>query len=223
MVLLFFQHTFLPTSVWRQIICPRIGCFWSGAFSLRWLFAFGAFQRWTCWHLLVLLNASIISLWKLLLPLEALGLNASSHPWTFEVSYVFLPLALVPLVLSKFLAEHINGQLRHLILVAPCWMEAPWLPTILNMLADVPQQCPIIKDLVMDVLVGQALRGLQYLHLTLWQLSDMCSADRVSLPQSVKWWWGSSNVYVKSLPAMLERMGQLVCLTGFTKHCHLCC
>ena len=35
---------------------------------LRWirqLFTFGAFQRWTCQHLLVLLNTSIISLWKL--------------------------------------------------------------------------------------------------------------------------------------------------------------
>ena len=59
------------------------------------------------------------------LPLGALGLNAFSHPWTFQVSYVFPPLALFPLVLSKFLAEHVNGQLRHLILVAPCWMEAP--------------------------------------------------------------------------------------------------
>ena len=59
------------------------------------------------------------------LPLGALGLNAFSHPWTFQVSCVFPPLALVPLVLSKFLAEHVNGQLRHLILVAPCWMEAP--------------------------------------------------------------------------------------------------
>ena len=28
-------------------------------------FTFGAFQRWTSWHLLILLNASIISLWKL--------------------------------------------------------------------------------------------------------------------------------------------------------------
>ena len=28
-------------------------------------FHFGAFQRWTCWHLLVLLNANIILLWKL--------------------------------------------------------------------------------------------------------------------------------------------------------------
>ena len=56
------------TSMWRQIFCPRIGCFQSGTFSLRWLrqlFTFGAFQRCTCWHLLILLNASIISLWKL--------------------------------------------------------------------------------------------------------------------------------------------------------------
>ena len=114
------------------------------------------------------------------LPLGALGLNAFGHPWTFQVSYVFPPLALVPLVLSKFLAEHVNGQLRHLILVAPCWMEAPWLPTVLNILADVPQLCPIVKYLVVDVLVGQVLRGLLYLHLTLWQLSNVCYADGFS-------------------------------------------
>ena len=75
MVLLFFQHTFLPTSMWRWIICPRISCFWSVTFFLRWLrqlFTFGAFQRWTCWLLLVLLNASIISLWKF---------HCLWHPW----------------------------------------------------------------------------------------------------------------------------------------------
>ena len=94
------------------------------------------------------------------LPVGALGLNAFSLPWNFQVSYVFPPLALVPLVLSKFLVEHVNGQLRHLLLVAPCWMVASWLPTVLNMLADIPWWCPIVKDLVMDVLVGQALKGL---------------------------------------------------------------
>ena len=108
------------------------------------------------------------------LPLGTLVLNAFSHLWKFQVSYVFPPPALVPLVLSKFLAEHVNGQLRHLLLVAPCWMEAPWLPTVLNMLADVPWWCPLVKDLIVDVSVGQALKGLQYLHLTLWLLSDMC-------------------------------------------------
>ena len=90
----------------------------------------------------------------------ALGLNAFRHPWTFQVSYVFPPPALVPQVLSKILAEHVNGQLRHLILVVSCWMEAPWLPTVLNMLADVPWWCPIIKDLILDVSVSQVLKGL---------------------------------------------------------------
>ena len=118
------------------------------------------------------------------LPLGALGLNAFNHPWTFQVSYVFPPPALVPLVLSKFLAEHVKGQLRWLILVAPCCMEAPWLSTVLKMLADIPWQWPIIKDLIMDVSVGQALKSLPYLHLTLWLFSDVCYADRGSLPQS---------------------------------------
>ena len=32
----------------------------------------------------------------------------------------------------------VTGQFRLPILVAPCWMEAPWLPTVLNMLAGIP-------------------------------------------------------------------------------------
>ena len=69
-------------------------------------------------------------------------------------------------------------------------MEAPWLPTVLKMLADIPQWCPIIKDLIMDVSVGQVLKGLPYLYLTLWLLSDVCYGDRGSLPQSVRQLWG---------------------------------
>ena len=94
------------------------------------------------------------------LPLGSLGLNTFNHPWMFQVSYMFPPPAFVPLVLSKFLLEHVKGQIRWLILVAPCWMEAPWLPTVLNMLSDVPQLCPIIEDLIVDVLVGKVLKGL---------------------------------------------------------------
>ena len=156
------------------------------------------------------------------LPLGALGLNAFSHPWNFQVSCVFPSLALVPLVLSKFLAEHVNGQLRHLLLVAPCWMEAPLLPTVLNMLADDPWWCPIVKNLIMDDLVGQVLKGLQYLHLTL------CCSATCAMPTGVLFLGlsgsgrGNSNVYVKGLPAVLEGMGQLVCLTGFPKQCPLC-
>ena len=80
---------------------------------------------------------------------------------------MFPPPTLAPLVLSKFLAECVKGQLRCLILIASCVMDAPWLPTVLNMLADIPQQCPIIRDLIVDVSVGQVLKGLPYLDLTL--------------------------------------------------------
>ena len=120
---------------------------------------------------------------------------------------MFPSLTLVPLVLSKFLAEHVNGQLRHLLLVAPCWMEAPWLPTVLNMLADVPLWCPIVKDLVMDVWVGQALKGLQYLHLTLWLLNNMYYADRGSLPQSVRQWWGQLDCLCQGSTSSAGRSG----------------
>ena len=70
------------------------------------------------------------------------------------MSYEFPPPALVFLVLSKFLTECLIGQFRLLILVALCWMEASWLPTVLNMLADNPHKCPIITDFVIDVSVG---------------------------------------------------------------------
>ena len=87
---------------------------------------------------------------------------------------------------SSVLAEYVKGQLRCLLLVASCWIEVPWLPTVLNMMVDIPQWCPIIKHLIIDVSVGQALKGLPYIHLTLWLLSDVCYADRGSLPQSVR-------------------------------------
>ena len=122
--------------------------------------------------------------------LGALCLNAFNHPWMFQVSCVFPPPGLVPLVLSKFLVEHVKGQLRHLILVAPCWVKAPWLPTVHNMLADIPWQCPIIKDLIVDLSVGHVLKHLPYLHLTLWLLRGMCYTDMGSLPQSVRQWQG---------------------------------
>ena len=100
-------------------------------------------------------------------------------------------------------------------------MEAPWLPTALNMLADVPLWCPIVKYLIIDVLVGQVLKGLQYLHLTLYQLSDVCYADRGSLPQSVRQWQGQLKSLHQRSTSSAEKMGQLMCSMGFTKQCHL--
>ena len=203
MVLLLFQHTFLNVEAdylsWDQLL-PE-------------------------WHLLPQVAHATFCLWGLLevdllasshstqcqqyytletpLPPGTLGLNAFSHPWTFQVNYVFPPPALVPLVLSKFLAEHVTGQLRHLLL------EAPWLPTTLNMLADIPQQCPIIKDLIMDVLVSQVLKGLQDLHLTLWQLSNVCYTDRGSLPWSVRQWQGQLKHLHQRATSSARRNGHI--------------
>ena len=68
-----------------------------------------------------------------LLPLGILGLNTFNHPWAFQVSYVFPPHALVPT------SVHISdrtccSQFRLLVLLEPCWMLVPWLPTVLNIL-----------------------------------------------------------------------------------------
>ena len=134
--------------MWRLIIYLGISCFQIGIFSLRWLkqlFAvdlLASSHTTHCQHYYTLETP---------LPLGPLGLNAFNHPWTFQVSYVFPSPALVPLVLSKSLVKHVNSQLRYLILVASCWMEAPWLPTVSNMLADIPPWFPIIKDLILDV------------------------------------------------------------------------
>ena len=214
-VLLLLQHIFWPISMWRPIISPGVSCFQSCIFSLRWFkqhFAFGAHMRWTCWHPPLLLETP--------LPLGALGLNAFNHSWKFQVSYMF-PSALVPLILSKFLAEHVKGQLRLLILVTPCWMEAPWHPTVLIMLAYIPWHCPIIKDVVVDVSV-HVLKGLPYLHLTLWQLRAVCCTDRGSLPQSVKHWLGQLEHLHQRSTSSAGRNGQVVYSRRCTKQCHIC-
>ena len=75
------------------------------------------------------------------------------------------------------------------------------------------------KSLVVDVSVGQALKGLQYLHLTLLKLSDVCYTEKGVLFLSLSGSGsgrGNLSIYVKGLPAVLEGVGRLVCLTGFT-------
>ena len=95
-------------------------------------------------------------------------------------------------------------------------MEAPWLPTVLNMFADIPQQHFIIKDLVMDVSVGHVFKVLPYLHLTLWLLRDVCYVGRVLFLSLSGSGGGNLSIYIKGPPAVLEGIGQLVCLRGHT-------
>ena len=66
--------------------------------------------------------------------------------------------------------------------------EASWLPTVLNMLEDIPHWCPIIKDIITDVSVGWELKGLLLWHFTLWLLRVMCCTEKGYLLQSVRQW-----------------------------------
>ena len=123
------------------------------------------------------------------------------------MSYVFPPQALIPVVMSMFVVENVTNQFRLLFLVALCCMEAPLLPKVLDMLVGIPHQCLIVKDGV----VGQMLKGLPLLHSTLCPFRDVFCTDKGSFPQSFSMGRSDSSIYNKSLPALLERTGTLVC------------
>ena len=151
-------------------------------------------------------------------PLEIL--NAFCHPRTYHVSYVYYAPALDSLIMLRLLAEQVAGWFQHLILVASCWMKAPWLPRVLNMVEDIPHWCQIVKDHIMDVLIGWVLKGLQLMHLTLWLLSGVLCRQGFSSPVHQVVVGSDLRVYSKGLPAVLERIGWLVCLRGYSKQCH---
>ena len=96
-------------------------------------------------------------------------------------------------------------------------MEDPWLPTVFNMLVDIPWQCPIIKDLIMDVSTGQALKdALSAFNPLAAQQCVLCRQGfSFSVCQAVV---GNSSIYIKGLPTVLGGKGRLVCLTGCTKN-----
>ena len=117
----------------------------------------------------------------------ALGLNAFSHPWNFQVSYVSSS-GSGPSCSGQVSSRTCQQSTQTFTFGGSMLDGSSLLPTVLGMLADVPRQCPIVKDLVVDVSVGQVLTGLRYLHLTLWLLSNVCYANKGSLPQSIRWW-----------------------------------
>ena len=76
----------------------------------------------------------------------SLGLNAFNLPWELQVSYLY-PAVFSPHVLS----QHITGQYRFLIHIAPHWMKGPWLLTIFNILENISYWYPMMKDLIRGV------------------------------------------------------------------------
>ena len=146
-------------------------------------------------------------------------MNAFNHPWKFQVSYVFPPPVLIPLV-SMFLPEYATSQFRLLILEVPYWMEAPWLPTaqlagghslLVSHHKISHNGCFSRLHTHGSAIVAfnpLAVQGhMLHTRVLFLRLSGVCR--------------GNLSIYKRSLPVVLEGMSRLVCSTGCTKQCHL--
>ena len=174
MVLFLFQHTFIPISVWKLTIYH--GQSWSimassSSHCPSSLPTLGP-PRGRSVGILMYLSRSALLLCEKTITSRSLGLNVLIIQGSS--GYLFLLPAFFPLVLSRFLVEHV----------------APWLPNILNMLEDILHWCSIVKDFIMNISADHMLKGLPLLHLVLWLLRDMCCTDKGSLPKSVRQWQG---------------------------------
>ena len=133
------------------------------------------------------------------LPLGAFELKTFNHSWQFWMSYIFPSTVLVPIVLFDFLVEHVTGQDRFLILCALCWMEAPWLPTIQN----------ILEDILVSVPPKRPFQGWVDKPCAKWSdpLGDQrCVLHRKRFSPSVyQLMVGVVSIYIKSLLAILEK------------------
>ena len=76
--------------------------------------------------------------------------------------------------------------------------------------------CPIVKELVMEFLVGEVLESCHFCIQTCG-CSEICVVQTrvlfLSLSGSGE---GNLTIYSRRLPAVLERMGRLVCLRDYT-------
>ena len=182
MLYLSLQHRYLLISIWRQSVCCRGDRFQNGIFSLVYLKWHSNLQSTgeVFWHHHIPINVNTATLHNPLPP-GAFGLNVSIFLGSFRWGglCVYFPPTWAPIVLSKLLAELLTGQFIILIIIVPCWMEAPWLPSPLNMLADAPCQCHTVKHLIRDVSVDQVLRSLSSVHLSLCPLRQVCLLKRM--------------------------------------------
>ena len=141
-----------------------------------------------------------------------------SYVYLYLVHSAFPSPAVFRLVLSKFLTVHITGQFRLLIIVARCWMETPC--TVLNIwkmfLFGVPS-----KRCCQVCFIKQGAQGS-----TITTFNPLANQRYVLHIQGFsfsvcKEVVGTTQIFTKGLPAMLERTGRLVCLPRCTKEYHL--
>ena len=155
-VLLLFQYTFLPISVWKLIICYVDGCFQCDIFFLtlpKQHFSFGVYQRWICWLPNVPLNVSII------IPQKIWGLGVECIQPSLDISG---KLSLSSSYISLSSSVHVSGRKCHCLIqtfdsIGTTLDRGSLASHSTQHAADIPWCCLIIKDVIMDVLVGQVL------------------------------------------------------------------
>ena len=98
------------------------------------------------------------------------------------------------------------------------WHLVGWrLPTVLNMLVDIPHWCPVVQNLVMNVSVDWC-SGVCH-HCINPACSEMCVVQTGVLFLSLSGSGRGDSSILQKLPVVLEEMVILVCLRVHTEQC----
>ena len=132
----------------------------------------------------------------------------------YTFALIFPLPALISLVLSMFLGEHVTGEFRLLILVAPCWMGASLAshrPQHVGRHSLLVSHCKGSHHGCFSRLHAQGPTIAAFYALEAQRCVLCRQGFFLSLSGSEG---GILSIYSKSLPALLEGIGRLLCLSG---------
>ena len=74
---------------------------------------------------------------------QAMGTDAFSIPWKFNLCYLFPPFPLIQKRIQKIKQDQTDA-----LLITPVWKSRPWYPLLLEMLMDLPALLPLHDKLL---------------------------------------------------------------------------
>ena len=113
---------------------------------------------------------------------QALAMDALSQTWDFDLVYAFPPPTLVPTVANK-----LRGSKTRMLLVAPCWCDAPWMPVLTELLFDTPRRIPVSPRLLINTSTNYPVGNVEALRLTVWPICGQPQASTSHLLPSRFW------------------------------------
>ena len=103
---------------------------------------------------------------------QALAVDALSQTWDFDLVYTFPPPTLVPTVANK-----LRGSKTRMLLLAPCWCDAPWMPVLTELLFDAPRRIPVSPRLLICTATNYPVGNVEALRLTVWPICGQPQAS----------------------------------------------